>query len=79
MDLKTSRSIDQVPVFVLIRAVGELMNIYHGLPDAIGVRSAKLSRLVHAVRDAGAYGAKITVAGGGGCITRPRFGCGWRC
>jgi mevalonate kinase len=50
------------------RAVGELMNIDHGLLDAIGVGSAKLSRLVYAARDAGAYGAKITGAGGGGCI-----------
>ncbi|MEA1895188.1 MAG: mevalonate kinase [Euryarchaeota archaeon] len=50
------------------RSVGELMNIDHGLLDAIGVGSAKLSRLVHAARDAGAYGAKITGAGGGGCI-----------
>jgi mevalonate kinase len=43
-------------------------NIDHGLLDAIGVGSAKLSRLVYAARDAGAYGAKITGAGGGGCI-----------
>jgi len=49
-------------------SVGELMNIDHGLLDAIGVGSAKLSRLVCAARDAGAYGAKITGAGGGGCI-----------
>ncbi len=50
------------------RSVGELMNINHGLLDAIGVGSAKLSRLVYAARDAGAWGAKITGAGGGGCI-----------
>ncbi|HIE31344.1 MAG TPA: mevalonate kinase [Methanosarcinales archaeon] len=50
------------------RSVGELMNIDHGLLDAIGVGSAKLSALVYAARDAGAYGAKITGAGGGGCI-----------
>ena len=50
------------------RSVGELMNIDHGLLDAIGVGSAKLSRLVYAARGAGAYGAKITGAGGGGCI-----------
>ncbi|MCD6207631.1 MAG: mevalonate kinase [Methanosarcinales archaeon] len=49
------------------RSVGELMNIDHGLLDAIGVGSAKLSRLVYAARGAGAYGAKITGAGGGGC------------
>ncbi len=50
------------------RSVGELMNIDHGLLDAIGVGSAKLSAMVYAARDAGAYGAKITGAGGGGCI-----------
>ena len=50
------------------RRVGELMNINHGLLDAIGVGSAKLSRLVYAARGAGAWGAKITGAGGGGCI-----------
>ena len=50
------------------RGVGELMNINHGLLDAIGVGSAKLSRLVYVARDAGAWGAKITGAGGGGCI-----------
>jgi len=50
------------------QSVGELMNIDHGLLDAIGVGSAKLSRLVYAARGAGAYGAKITGAGGGGCI-----------
>ncbi len=50
------------------RGVGELMNINHGLLDAIGVGSAKISALVYAARSAGAYGAKITGAGGGGCI-----------
>ena len=50
------------------RGVGELMNINHGLLDAIGVGSAKLSALVYAARGAGAWGAKITGAGGGGCI-----------
>lgn len=50
------------------QSVGELMNIDHGLLDAIGVGSAKLSRLVYAARDAGAWSAKITGAGGGGCI-----------
>ncbi|MCK4459046.1 MAG: mevalonate kinase, partial [Methanosarcinales archaeon] len=58
------------------RSVGELMNIDHGLLDAIGVGSAKLSRLVYAARDAGAYGAKITGAGGGGCIVALVSGSG---
>ena len=49
-------------------SVGELMNINHGLLDGIGVGSAKLSALVYAARAAGAWGAKITGAGGGGCV-----------
>jgi len=48
--------------------IGELMNINHGLLEALGVSTEKLSRLVHAARSAGAKGAKITGAGGGGCM-----------
>lgn len=49
-------------------ALGELMNINHGLLSAIGVSNAKLEELVYAARQAGALGAKITGAGGGGMI-----------
>ncbi len=48
--------------------IGELMNINNGLLEALGVGNSALSRLVNAARDAGARGAKITGAGGGGCI-----------
>ncbi|MEM1522067.1 MAG: mevalonate kinase, partial [Thermofilaceae archaeon] len=48
--------------------LGELMNINHGLLSAIGVSNAKLEELVYAARQAGALGAKITGAGGGGMI-----------
>jgi mevalonate kinase len=48
--------------------LGELMNINHGLLAAIGVSITKLDSMVHASRVAGAYGAKLTGAGGGGCI-----------
>ncbi|MDQ6963998.1 MAG: mevalonate kinase, partial [Mariprofundales bacterium] len=48
--------------------VGRLMNINHGLLEALGVGTPMLSRLVYAARDAGAFGAKITGAGGGGCM-----------
>ncbi|WP_297418201.1 mevalonate kinase [Thermococcus sp.] len=48
--------------------LGELMNINHGLLDALGVSTKKLSELVYAARTAGALGAKITGAGGGGCM-----------
>lgn len=48
--------------------VGDLMNINHGLLEALGVSNGALSRLVHASREAGARGAKLTGAGGGGCM-----------
>jgi mevalonate kinase len=49
--------------------LGELMNINHGLLEAIGVSSRELEELVYASRGAGgALGAKLTGAGGGGCM-----------
>jgi mevalonate kinase len=48
--------------------IGELMNINHGLLEALGVSNEKLSELVHIARTAGAGGAKLTGAGGGGCM-----------
>ncbi len=51
-----------------LRALGELMDISHGLLASIGVSNAALERLVHAARRAGALGAKLTGAGGGGCM-----------
>lgn len=48
--------------------LGELMNINHGLLDALGVSTKKLGELVYAARTAGAIGAKLTGAGGGGCM-----------
>ena len=50
------------------RSIGELMNINQGLLDAIGVCIPELSDQVNAARAQGAYGAKITGAGGGGCM-----------
>lgn len=48
--------------------LGDLMNINHGLLASLGVSIAKLDIMVHASRVAGAYGAKLTGAGGGGCM-----------
>ncbi len=48
--------------------VGELMNINQGLLSALGVSTEVLERACYAARDAGALGAKLTGAGGGGCI-----------
>ncbi|MEM2969764.1 MAG: mevalonate kinase, partial [Candidatus Bathyarchaeia archaeon] len=51
-----------------IETLGDLMNINHALLYAIGVSNEPLDKLVYAARKAGASGAKITGAGGGGCI-----------
>ena len=51
-----------------LMALGDLMNINHGLLSAIGVSNMALEKLVHAAREAGALGAKLTGAGGGGCM-----------
>lgn len=49
-------------------SLGTLMNMNHALLEALGVGHPALSRLVLAARGAGAYGAKLTGAGGGGCM-----------
>ncbi|MBN1166669.1 MAG: mevalonate kinase [Methanospirillaceae archaeon] len=48
--------------------LGKLMDVNHALLDAIGVGHPVLTRLVLAARATGAYGAKTTGAGGGGCM-----------
>jgi mevalonate kinase len=48
--------------------LGDLMNINHGLLVALGVSHEKLDQLVAVARRAGALGAKLTGAGGGGCM-----------
>ena len=48
--------------------VGRLMNICHGLLNAIGVSTPELERMVCVARRNGAIGAKLTGAGGGGSI-----------
>jgi mevalonate kinase len=51
-----------------IAEVGKLMDFNHGLLSALGVSSRSLDAMVWAARDANALGAKLTGAGGGGCI-----------
>ncbi len=51
-----------------VARVGRLMNFNHGLLSALGVSSRSLDAMAWAARDAGAHGAKLTGAGGGGCI-----------
>ncbi|RLG85428.1 MAG: mevalonate kinase [Thermoprotei archaeon] len=63
----TEEALRALEVSDVIR-LGELMNINQGLLDAIGVSNSKLSTLVYVARAAGALGAKLTGAGGGGCV-----------
>jgi mevalonate kinase len=44
------------------------MNINHALLYGIGVSDESLEWLINAARKAGALGAKLTGAGGGGCM-----------
>jgi len=48
--------------------LGELMNINHALLYGMGVSDESLEWLINASRKAGALGAKLTGAGGGGCM-----------
>ncbi|MFC7072522.1 mevalonate kinase [Halovenus rubra] len=48
--------------------IGNLMDFNHGLLSALGVSSRTLDSMVWAARNAGCLGAKLTGAGGGGCI-----------
>ena len=51
-----------------LEELGSLMDFNHGLLSALGVSSRSLDAMVWAARDAGAHGAKLTGAGGGGCV-----------
>ncbi len=48
--------------------LGELMNICHGMLNALQVSTPELERLVAIARANGALGAKLTGGGGGGSI-----------
>jgi len=49
-------------------SVGELMNINQGYLSSLGVSRKKLVDMIYSARDSGAYGAKLSGAGGGDCI-----------
>jgi mevalonate kinase len=48
--------------------LGRLFDLAHGMLAALRVSSAELDAAVHAARAAGALGAKLTGAGGGGAV-----------
>lgn len=50
------------------RALGELLDENHALLRAIGVSTPRLDALVELARSAGAHGAKLAGAGGGGVV-----------
>jgi mevalonate kinase len=51
-----------------LKKVGELMNENHKILQEIGVSSKELDQLVDVARKLGAFGAKLTGGGGGGCM-----------
>jgi mevalonate kinase len=51
-----------------LETVGSLMNVNHALLYGVGVSDESLEWLINAARKAGALGAKLTGAGGGGCM-----------
>jgi len=51
-----------------LKKVGELMNENHKILQEIGVSSKELDLLVDMAKNQGAFGAKLTGGGGGGCM-----------
>lgn len=51
-----------------IDGLGRLLDLAHGLLAALRASSSELDAMVHAARAAGAIGAKLTGAGGGGAV-----------
>ena len=51
-----------------LETLGDLMNINHALLCVLGISDESLEWLINAARKAGALGAKLTGAGGGGCM-----------
>ncbi len=63
----TLQGLEAIEAYDLER-LGDLMNVCHGLLNALRVSSWELEELVQLARDSGAVGAKLTGGGGGGSI-----------
>ncbi|MEL7309950.1 MAG: hydroxymethylglutaryl-CoA reductase, degradative [Pseudomonadota bacterium] len=50
------------------QALGDALNVNQGLLNALGVSHPKLEQMLSVAREAGALGAKLTGAGGGGSV-----------
>jgi hydroxymethylglutaryl-CoA reductase len=64
LTLEAQKAIEQYD----LKHLGELMNINHGLLNALQVSTKDLEELVEVARSNGALGAKLTGGGGGGVI-----------
>lgn len=50
------------------KTLGECMDFNQGYLETLGVSGLKLAQMIHAARDAGAWGAKLSGAGKGDCM-----------
>ena len=57
------------------KTLGALMNVCHGLLNALEVSIPALESMIHVAREHGAAGAKLTGSGGGGSIVALCPGC----
>lgn len=48
--------------------LGRLANLHQGLLESLGVSTLRLAAPIYAAREAGAFGAKLSGAGGGDCM-----------
>ncbi|MBI2039538.1 mevalonate kinase [Candidatus Microgenomates bacterium] len=66
-----SKLVDRAKAALLAKdwqTLGQLMNFNEGYLSSLGVEGKKLSSMIYAAREAGAYGAKLSGAGIGDCM-----------
>ena len=67
IDALTLQGVEAIAAYDL-EWLGDLMNVCHGLLNALRVSSWEIEELVQIARDKGALGAKLTGGGGGGSM-----------